>query len=374
MKKQIDQQFPNNTSFPSNELDENSAEFNELLDNPEFKTLLQTLGRPVSLKPGEKQISDLTIDSFGSPLICANLSPNGIVILATTKNNDSILYVINIIQEGAPPLIMHQRFSLSQDTVIYSIPIQNPKSLGIIYAAAGEIRSSYVEFDESSNPVVTKDSLSIQKAYTSSVQKIAAYRDGSIFFVLSDCSTVMGYKHDGENIFRINLGRVSDICLSSDYSKLFIASNQQVYSYSIKTDPKISLDLITKLDAGENIYSICFLSLTNQLIIGGQSTLIVFHEDLKRNQIVKRISSPKGTKPKPLKAVAPHPTVPFVAALFGPCGLRVYDIGSGKVYSELTETHRGDASSVIWSFDGKLLFVSSKDKPNIELFMFNQNK
>ena len=269
---------------------------------------------------------------------------------------------------------MHQRFPLSTDSVICSVPYQNPKSLGIFYAAGGDIRSAYVEFDEESKPIVTQESLSIHKAYTSSVQKMVTLRNGSLFFVLSDCSTVMGYKNTGENIFRTNLGRVSDICLSSDETKLFIASNQQVYAYSIKNEPKCSIDLIIKMEAGEVVNSICYLSLTNQLIVGGHSTLIVFHEDIERNQIVKRISSPKTAKAKPLKVITPNPHVPFIAALFEKCGLRVYDIESGKLYSELLEAHRGEASSVNWSFDGKLLFVSSKEKPNIELFMFNQDK
>jgi len=360
----------NSQMMPDNIEEEDDPEFRKLMENPEFKTLLETIGRPVALKPGEKQISDMTIDTFGLPLVSATYAPNGVVLLANAKSNDTILYVISVTQENMPPLIMHQRFSLSPENVISSVAVQNPKSLGIIYAVSGEIHRSSIEFDEMSQPIVTRDPLLIQKAYTSSVQKIVSFRDGSLFFVLSDCSTVVGYNSNGDIVFRTNLGRISDICLSIDYSKLFIASNQQVYAYSIKNGTNISVDLIRTLDVGEMAHSICFLPYTSQLIVGGQSTLVVFHEDVSLNKIVKRISSPKTAKAKPLKVVAPNLHQPYVAALFGKCGLRIYDINAGKVYSELTETHRGEASSVTWSFDGKLILISSKEKPNIELFLF----
>ena len=313
----------------------------------------------------DNRISDLTLDTKGTPLSAMAINGPGTLLICTGKNHQSFMFAIAGLDFQMFPFV--QQFTLHDGDISAISVLQPPEKFILVYsdAAQKDLSASLITFDDEAKVVTTALDFSAP-LYKQSIQKMYCESNGKYVMILVDRQIVRVLDEKGALVHELVMPdkKCSDMCINSDFTKVAISCGSTVEIYDIVETPLVNLVEYHKLKCNAAVVSMSWSKKTGQLVVASAEGLItVFKSDPKQGVALKFNSSG-------VRLVRACPESEFLAILSGKSKLQIVNTETGALYSQLQAVHRGEAHFLEWSVSGRWLFVASKAEPNVEVFHF----
>ena len=313
----------------------------------------------------EARISDITMDTKGTPLSAMALNGFGTLLMCSGKNHQSFLFAVAGLDYQMLPFV--QQFTLDEGDISALASLQPPERFLIVYAESGkkELAASTITFDEEAKAVCTKAEFKAP-GFKQNVQRLYCSLNGKYVMTLADRQVVRVYDETGEVMHELVMPekKCADMCVTADFKRVAVACGSSVEIYDIVETPIVSLQLYHKLKCNAAVVSMSWAKKTSQLVVASAEGLItVFKSDPKQGVSLKFNSTG-------VRIVRVSPESEYLAIISGKSKLQIVRIDTGSLYSCLQTVHHGEAHFLEWSLNGKWLFVASRQEPNIEGFHF----
>ena len=317
----------------------------------------------------DSRISDLTLDTKDNPLSAMTVNGKGTLLIASGKKHMSFLFAITGLDYQMIPFV--QQFTLDEGDVTAVSALQANDTFQLVYSEnkSKTISASTITFDDEAKVVVTKNDFNVQR-YSKSVQKVTCETNGKYVMMLTDSQQLRIFDNHGDLLHELQRKdkKSSELCVTSDFKRLALATGSSVEIFNIVETPIINLSPHHTVKLNASVVSTTWAEKTGQLIAATTDGLItVFKKDVKDGVFLKFNSTG-------VRIVKACPSSQYLAIISGRAKLQIVRIDTGQMYSQLDTVHRGGVHFIEWSINGKWLFVASKAAPNIEVFHFVPNE